>query len=59
MIQEVHTLTCWHCGNEFHYSVPVELRGRGYTADFFQDSTVCIPCTYCMPNRCNNPEHLN
>jgi hypothetical protein len=52
-------LTCWHCGNEFHYSVPVELRGRGYTADFFQDSTVCLPCMFCMPNRCKNPDHVN
>jgi hypothetical protein len=55
---ETHTLTCWHCGNDFVYWVPEELRGRGFTRDFFEDSTVCAACAQCRPN-CSNPEHLN
>jgi hypothetical protein len=58
MTTETHALNCWHCGNDFVYFVPVELRGRGLTRDFFEDSTVCAACAQCKPG-CTNPAHLN
>ena len=58
MTTETHNLNCWHCGNDFVYWVPQELRGRGFTRDFFEESTVCAACARCRPG-CSIPEHLN
>jgi hypothetical protein len=58
MTTETHALNCWHCGNDFVYFVPEELRGRGFTRDFFEESTVCAACARCKPG-CGNSEHLN
>jgi hypothetical protein len=58
MTTETHTLNCWHCGNDFVYFVPEELRGRGFTRDFFEESTVCAACARCRPG-CSNSAHLN
>ena len=46
MTTETHALNCWHCGNDFVYFVPEELRGRGFTRDFFEESTVCAACAH-------------
>jgi hypothetical protein len=58
MTTETHTLNCWHCGSDFVYLVPEELRGQGLTRDFFDESTVCAACALCRPG-CGNPKHLN
>jgi hypothetical protein len=51
----MHTLTCWHCGEDFKYT-PSHPALMSKPREYFQGYRVCLACVPCMPV-CSNPDH--